>query len=701
MSPDMVSFKITIKVTALEEFHSGDGLGKGGVYDVGQQAEYGEDGRRLPIVRDDTVSGLLRDRCQALTENSQYRSWFSGEFNGIDLSSLLNNLFNYGFNDSLMVRSLRPTSESLQVCDDTLQPLFTLVSQTAINTEKRKAQQGTLRTLECGASGLELAGEVRGRAPKDQVAAAAKFLADGFRFLKRLGGGRRRGVGALETTGCTVELCPPTDIPAPAAGENDKPTSLLLDLEALEPLHVGARGQVANIMPCLDYIPGQTLLGAFRHEFRVEVADRLAKPNGAREKLTMLLDELSPASFGPAYPVPPRFDAAQGQPFPVPLSWQRLKVPDKSGTLVDLFQDDASTPEQDKGPKKRLDDHYFAKDLIYSQPRERVMRNRIDPETGRVKEDLFTTEYLPRGTRLVSEIRFPDAAACRLFQAAFAEWLEGDRWLGLGRSRKPVKISVSSGAVGAFLGAGLSPEKAPQTFVLHLVSDTVLLTDALTCSTRLEEYLKNSGCLKGYKLEQSMLRTREIHGYTPIGGLPGFPTPALEKGSTFLFQRDGGTEDEAKEAWGKLCHLAQLRNLGEGHLFGWGRFRLAQPGGLKLKVDKPLEAPEDATLSRREAILSEAREMIQTFKKEVKPDQRLSRSHWGRLNELVETDSRPIVEILKEVQGKFGERKKAKEDLAKIIDRLRSLNSPLTEPEQRLLMEALVRWARILLPAAD
>ncbi|MDD3581655.1 MAG: hypothetical protein PHW74_11610 [Desulfobacca sp.] len=700
MTDRMIPFQITFKVETLEEFHSGDGLARVGIYDSGQQAEYDDQGRRLPVIRNDTLSGLLRDCCAQLKDTPLYQKNFStGE-----LKELWDGLFNYGWGDSLMLSSLRPTPSSVAEFDKNGWPLFKLVSQTAIESGKRVAKEDSLRTIECGAAGLELGGEISGRAPKDKVEAAVQFLLDGLGNLKRLGGRRRRGFGALkiiEKQSNIVKDSPEKpeiiekDLESKSTVISDivEPVSLRLLLQTVEPVHVGASAQTANLMPCLDHIPGFTLLGAFRHEFRVELASRLE--SGPRQALGRLLDDFSPVSFGPAYPYP----EGQGSKFfpehlpqPVPLSWRRYKEQKHQAPGLDVLWEKDETEEK----LKRFDNFYVCNQLIYRQPKIRIMRNQIDPVKGQVEEvgGLFTTEYLPAKTCLAAEIIFPTQTDYDLFHTAFGPWLTGERWLGLGHGRNPARI-IDYRAL-SFLGRNEPP---PDKFALHLISDMVSLTKALTFDTGLEEVIRDWP----YQLDRTLARTRELHLYSPIGGLPGFPLVALEKGSTFLFQRkEDQDKKKVKEFWETLRQRELTGSLGEGQQHGWGRFRLAWQEEEKtlqgFQMAEENSPPSSALMPRREKLLEEARNFIICRNLHHKASDP-ARSQWGRLAALIEGSEESPKNILEQVEAKLQKNsvwKKTKFEGESLINLLiKELNNK-TEQDQRLFINGLVRWLRVL-----
>ena len=580
----MRPYFLDFEYEAAEDFHSGSGMGHVGLYDVGQQSEI-VDGRPVPVVRSDTFKGLLRDSCEWLTESPLYQEEWQQRFPDIPLETVFSECFKPQSGDSLFFSSLRPTKESLVQFDDP----FRIISQTAIDLAGG-AKYRSLRSIQCGRAGLVLHGEVRGRTDEDRFKPVTYFLWDGLLRLRRLGGRRRRGIGKIRLL--TKDLHPrvslDSEIPKWDASR-ETPYWLLLTLEATEGIHVTDGTPIANIVPCRDSIPGSVILGALRHEWRIQANDTESENP---ESAAKLLQDDTLVSFGPFFPLPEgmeRVTSLEQLPVPLPLSWQYPRG--CSGkTIADrkvrfLLWDDVS----DKAERlKRMEAEYRIGDQIYQPRIEVVIRTKIARETGRVEEgNLFSMEYLPAGTRFAGSIYFPGPSELELFLKAFGYiFSEGFR-LGIGRGRKPVKVAHT-----LFEPCSSPPvdEPAPKSFSLHLTSDAYGRDDYLQYSTEIESFLEMSMGEFPYQADHRFEKVAIRRRFSPVGGLPDFPFVALAARSSFRFrQKDEIEQKTATEAWQKLRTLELSSGIGEGKAFGLGRFSLevSRPSPKDLAIQIP------------------------------------------------------------------------------------------------------------------
>lgn len=629
-------FCIRFQMEAEEDFHAGDGLGKIGLYDVGQQREL-RGGAVIPVVRADTVKGLLRDACRRLVADAHYNAEWKTRFPGVDADSVFAEMFDYRAGDSLQVTALRPVDAGSDPA-----ALFRIVAQTAVSPDTGRAQDRTLRAIECGRAGLVLAGEIRGQAPEGAAAAAEALLLDGLRHLRRLGGQRRRGFGR-------VRLCEAPQVMqiglAPAAPvqldrTHTGPISLLITLEAVEPLHVTGGPQVANLMPGLSYVPGSVLLGALRHEWRVRYRGIAQDPGPVAALLAghgLSVGSLYPVADGDVL-------ALDAMPTPAPLSWQYPKGSGGNSLAArgvrSLLWEERRTDRD--VPLKRLDNCYVQGTRIVAPAVQTNLRNRVEAESGRVEEaGLFSVETIPAGTRLAGRIGFADGAACEAFLGVFGALFDPgkDVWIGIGRGRRPARV------IGMEVVAHPDTQRAapPKRFVLHLTSDLVYRTKYLEWATDLGAVIGEVFGARGYRTAQRFERTRMQRRFSATGGLPGFPAVAIQAGSSYLFER---TEDEpgAAAVWAGLQAHA-WRGLGEGSAAGFGRYALETeapdwhaPAGVP-------DEPAEAAASHREAMFEAAKTLFEAAKTLARDKQanEPKTSQWHQLLRLVRETPREEV----------------------------------------------------------
>ncbi|MEL7638063.1 MAG: RAMP superfamily CRISPR-associated protein [Solidesulfovibrio sp.] len=636
----MKTFSITFAYEALEDFHCGDGLGLIGWFDAGQQSELQAE-RRIPIIRAETFKGLLRDACHTLCKMPFYCQEWSAtpEKKAYSLNDVFNALFNHNCGDGPLYRSLRPVKSSL----DSQPNPFRLLAQTAIDPKKGRAMDRSLRILECGRASTVLSGEIRFRGEKGFVEAASSLLRDGLLFLRRIGGRRSRGLGAVSLVSEPTLHELTADRPDEVLGScmdsfvMDAPVNLVIMVEALEAVHVSAGEQTGNLLRCLDHVPGSVLLGAFRHEWRL-LPD---SENGKAEAARLLADE-GPVSVGTLLPLPETsadtFVAGQ-VPLSVPISWQYEKG-HGGHSLGDykphfLFWEQRADEET---PLKRFDKHYFWEGAAYAPSKEFILRNRLSTKTGTTGDEegnLFEVERVPAGTRFAARIHFAASRDARRFLKTFARLFDRQTpgWFGLGKGRSPVMIRqwrVDKPAP--------TPSPTPRAFALHVESPLLVRDGFLNFHTSLEQAIEalwtksHPGSAFPYAFDRRFERTRTCRRFSPSGGLPHFSVLVIApRTSCWLKANKGATEAELLDAFVWLATAAAGRGLGECTHQGFGR--------LRLETEKPVVETETSdhearpgafSRNKREEMLRAAKAFSEAHKQHIGA---LSVSQWHYLYE--------------------------------------------------------------------
>lgn len=272
----------------------------------------------------------------------------------------------------------------------------------------------------------------------------------------------------------------------------------------------------------LDFIPGQTLLGA--------CAARLYQQ---KDIDSYILFHSGRVRFGNALPL-----TAEGPAWPIPLCWYEKKMdPARAGSgrsdglKVFNFQhmdgfDDSSQPRQ-------LRDGYVDNFGHFFRPhRELRMKTAIDPQQGRAaRAQLFGYQSLSMGSRFCGWIEADEDVPEDMFKRVIRS-LEGPLLLGRSRSAEYGRVELTPAEFE------LPPSRLNgKRLVLWLLSDLALI-DANGQPT-LEPTPDRLGLPAGQiDWDQSALRSRV---YTPWNGKRGAPDlerSVIQQGSVITYQLD-------------------------------------------------------------------------------------------------------------------------------------------------------------------
>jgi CRISPR/Cas system CSM-associated protein Csm3 (group 7 of RAMP superfamily) len=667
---------------SIEPFHAGDGLGKAGEYDVGQRWEF-IDGVPAPIIPDDSVKGLLREAARELLDDSDHYILESCQKDK-EKSEIFNILFEYAQGDSLFVSSLRPELTVEEKEGD----LFSLISQTAIDDGQRKARHRTLRTIQCGRAGLKLKGTISGRfRDSDKGEIAKKVLLDAVKYMRELGGKKRRGIGSLRLLPeLQIEDLSSATI-LPEAIENASagaPVRLILVWEAKEPVSFTAGNQIGNLVPTLNHMPGSSILGMFRHEYEW---------SGNTKKILArkLLEDSSPLVFTDALPLPssyekrPETEIPVRMPIPCPLAVQFPKV--HPYQPVHMFWKETTEDEAEKSPPKRKEGWYIMGDRLYQPEKIQVMRNRIDENTGRVDEkkgSLFVSERLPAGTRFASEIILPDFGTFNLFREVFDEILSGP--VGMGRGRKEVRVIGARAECMDLSGAKQADLKHDTgQMVVHLASDAICRDGSLRYLYDLKPAIEQIA--SGWKVDQQISRAENIRSFTQAGGIPGFNVVRVKAGSSYLL-KPVDDASVAQQGLRSLLERSLVGGLGLNTLSGHGRFVIELEKPATTSFEDCRAAPAAQSLPSRERMFWEASDFAEKYKnviREVYPNQ---------IHKLLNMLKMPDMQINEAFQAAF-ERdtigsSRWKDDLKN------KLRQKITSVNQIDFLDYVIRWYSVL-----
>ena len=588
----MQSIIITCTIKALEDFHIGTGIGNIGLYDDGQF----KDNNGLPTLNSSTLKGLLRDSCAALDRAKQKLNI------DVDRESFRKLFENFDNLSSLDIK-ISP-KENQTPSDNTLIHYFT-----AVERGKHKAKRGTLRSLEFGASRLEFELEIRYLNRSKDSEEIAKYIIDGLKNIKSIGGHRRRGFGAIALSNIEYKV---DEIPA-EKGQVSRGSQLDIIFELCEDTILSSKAQSGNLLSTNDYIPGTTILGMFRS---IMLARGLAS--------SYLDDDKLKASF--FYPMPKDMNKAFDiEVSPVFLSFRKKKsylIPssfapesvlkglpgwavkslddDQFSTILShntlFFEAEHSDPGRGlyegyvfrkKDDIEWINSSYYRVDKLYHQ------RNKIDPNKQSTdKAGVFIEEKIKQGTRFLGSLLFESEEDCSAFVQDFQPWLKGSTPLHTGRGGKAVRIKQYQLQTTA--SESNHAIKEDETFTLSLHSDAVLYDNNLRpckainadiLSTMLGEPF-NDNC---FQLLGYVSRAGIISSFSGTSGLRKFRDIAIRKGSCFRFKYTGTDVDVLQD---RLTELS-AQGIGVRKNEGFGAISINHPlHDLKPRESDTSQAPK-------------------------------------------------------------------------------------------------------------
>ncbi|MGH8563137.1 MAG: hypothetical protein ACREXW_03260 [Gammaproteobacteria bacterium] len=414
-------------------------------------------------------------------------------------------------------------------------------------------------------------------------------------------------------------------------------------IELLEDMVISRRPATLGGHESLDYLPGQTLLGA--------CAARLYERLG--QERAYLVFHSGRVRFGNAWPLAP-----DGQPaWPVPLAWHEKKAQPAKGsngwldpTKVYNFQH-RDELEDGAQPRQLRTGYLDATGRLHEPTRYLRMKTAIDPSSGRAAEaQLFGYEAIARGTRLGGWIEADEDIDGSLF-AQVTNSLEEE--LLLGRSRSAEYGRVRLGAVtfrppppGALLGSRLT---------LWLLSDLAVADD--WGQPTLEPQPRYLGLPKGtIDRSRTFIRTRRYAPWNGARGAPDVERSVIQQGSVITYAL------ETVPASALLDHCAA--GLGLHRECGLGRVWINPPlladghPALETSTDQRAAAPDNPASpnhplvdwlrsqvsgnTRRQQVEQVAREIADDFETQRRKAARErglpasedfgpSRSQWGRV----------------------------------------------------------------------
>jgi len=237
----MQSILITCKLQAVEDFHIGTGIGNIGLYDDGQL----KSAKGISQINLSTMKGLLRDSCEQLGR----------------IGKLLGRQDNACYYAQLFEHFDNLSSLDIRIESDNTLPNPTIIHYfTAVQHDKRRAKDNTLRSVEFGSKNQEFLLTIRYLNRNDSGRELADFIVMGLKNVKAIGGHRRRGFGAISVTNIVTDVQPINEGVQINAGTK----KLDLIFKLAEDTILSSKAQTGNLLSSNDYISGTTILGMFR-----------------------------------------------------------------------------------------------------------------------------------------------------------------------------------------------------------------------------------------------------------------------------------------------------------------------------------------------------------------------------------------------------------------------------------------------------
>jgi CRISPR-associated protein Csx10 len=454
-------------------------------------------------------------------------------------------------------------------------------ARTAIDEKSGRAEDEHLFSLEEARADLELAGAVE--IEPDVSRENVSLLVAALRFVRAVGGSRRRGLGACRIRIDEARLAPhfgswqeavqaldaepsegaegDADSTAPREDQGDLPAAGWPDLRSSGPVHlqldarvvgeiaVGGRPEAGNLVSGLPFIPGSSVRGALAGQWSGEV--------GGEDFLRCFVS--GQVRFGPLNPM-----SRQRTSRPVPLSVHTCKrSPGSEQNLRHGLVDLLLRPKLERCEKEDCGSRLVPWPEAFDAevPLALSPHNRIDFESQTVRAGgLFAYEGLAEGTGLRGFVAAEDGAEMETLVRGLG--LEPGKVLTLRVGRRKGALGHLDCEVtlyrGEESGIGLFPDFFPEGRPVpeSWPESDCLRVDLLTPAIVVDEHLRYRKALtppdldlpEGIGFERSFGGWEILSGWHAARGLPKSDQVAVSRGSSYLVRRPGEGADQTLEA---------------------------------------------------------------------------------------------------------------------------------------------------------
>lgn len=586
--------RLELSAELTQDAHLGSGAGGGGI-----DALIARDRDDRPVIWASHIEGLLRDAARRSRGGPALADDVFGRRGGQRQRVVFTSLYATEHRSSRVWRSTARAS-----------------------FDNRAPRDETLRAIEHVPKGTCFRGQVE--VPASDVQTIRTLLHE----VEAVGHGRSTGAGRVRFS---------LEESSPAPRTIGSPTEwLTLLLRSRDPLSVTATATPGNLIPCLPFVPGRTLLGALAGWLIEE---------GDRDTASLLL--AGEASVSDALPIPAEpARLSKAEVLPAPLSLQSEKPAGVGGSvpwwaLAPRPARRLDAAAERSGPRlKRPEPDLFlfrpdaTAPWTAHRPFLRVrLRNGRPDGPQQPDPSLFAVEQLGERTLFLCDLRAPSGKMSRL-AAALAPVLEGRRWLRVGRGGAPVEVARLE-----WSQSHPHADVRSRAYMI-LTSDLLVRDDLLRWRTALasEDFRNLPGWPDNVSATPVVQDTAAIHGFNGTSRLWRLPAAAVRRGSVIQVEGDG-LADLARAA-------AEGRWLGERTHEGFGRFRIdaTLPGVTSAPTETAAQgAGAQASDAPQEAVAARARGWFERHKRLADPgrssERRPSLSQWQDLVAELERDS--------------------------------------------------------------
>ncbi|MBN2694897.1 hypothetical protein JXR93_09565 [bacterium] len=620
----MKKVEIDFTIEAKEDLHIGSGVDSIGLYDDGVVKD--DDG--FPTIKSETLKGMIK---QSLREVKAF-------YNSIGEKSINRELLFTKIFDSFIDR----VSLDLKIykVESNLENPYIIHTFTKIDDDKRKAEEGSLRSLEFVSKGYKF-GVILSYVFNDKdldkdsnAEAIFKFLEEGVLNLKWLGGSRRRGFGEVH---CEIKKSHIKEfIIDKSLKDNTSNLEVAFVLELEDDVTIGGGSISGNHIETLDYIPGSTILGALRSKYyMLNHRDSIFDDNSMIATFFYPIDDRifekineNTTSLPDIIPVPASLrkkkekdDFGRDENKTVPY-WilSPLKKDDKK-MLKFIASQDTLKPKDDKKPESNIDkncnnsspnqadessDKSIKGGYIYLNEssnlemvkvsKTTILRNRIDPKNqscsnfdSNSEGELFSQEQISKETKFVGSILFKSVENANKFYNFIKQFNNSELPIHIGRGGKIAKIKK------LFFVKNREPINIKEVFTLTFVTDAIFfdenlkhypVLDADILAKELNEFEHKDIFNKDdFEFKNSLSSSSIYQSISGTSGLKRFSESVLKKGSCYLIELKKDIDETKLESLKRILSKAQREGFGYRTEEGFGQFRVNHPIH-DFKIDK-------------------------------------------------------------------------------------------------------------------
>jgi CRISPR-associated protein Csx10 len=632
--PSLPKNQFTAIVIMKSDWHIGSGAGITGDIDSLVQ----RDNDKLPYIPAKTLTGVWRDACELVAlgldngvENGAWHKWVNYLFG--EQPALAQQAIETPPRPAAL--SVRPAylpknlREILNNKSDLKNAVTFVKPGISIDPKSGCAIKDFLRFEEMvrGEAILEAECELNLPKDEDQKRTAYALLVAGTKFVERLGGKRRRGVGKcqlvieqdIEPWINWLETHPePPSVPDSFekeqvatteyfSGSQDKTwLEVKLRITAKSPV-ILAKRTVGNVVETLDYIPGSHLLPLIRKQLSylgVDINRAIAHNDIVVTNATLQVDN------------------QKGRPIPLSLFYEKLGGGlDKGGRVYNRLVESEPKEQQVKGYREG----YIASPNGSHLPQYAKVNltigthNTIKDEYQRPTSDLggvYSYEAIQTGTILQAEIKLSETLADALKRSK-KEW-----WKSLEEKKQNHRVGVSKkDDYGAVSLEVISPPKKIETnlqskdsqLTVWLLSDVLLrderlrpTTDIKQLAQKLEEHLNVKLAVKSENISEEkklslIARTHRVDSWQVRWGLPRPSLVGLAAGTCVVFEVQGTLAPE------RLAEI-QATGIGERRAEGYGQICFNDP---LLTAEIPKPEPQESKEKQQHQSSGKSNPLIQ------------------------------------------------------------------------------------------